>query len=58
MRDYGYLEHMGMGISRKIVLGIRIHNGTEPVVSRIKSGSPFGCVNKSHQSQIREQLHQ
>ncbi|MGO8786869.1 MAG: ATP-binding protein [Terriglobia bacterium] len=30
MRDYGYLEHMGMGIPRKIVLGMRAHNGTEP----------------------------
>jgi ATP-dependent DNA helicase RecG len=32
MRDYGYLEHMGMGVPRKIVLGMRIHNGTEPVL--------------------------
>jgi ATP-dependent DNA helicase RecG len=30
MRDYGYLEHMGMGIPRKIILGMRAHNGTEP----------------------------
>ncbi len=30
MRDYRYLEHMGMGIPRKIVLGMRQHNGTEP----------------------------
>jgi ATP-dependent DNA helicase RecG len=30
MRDYGYLEHMGMGIPRKIVKGMRDHNGTEP----------------------------
>jgi ATP-dependent DNA helicase RecG len=30
MRDYGYLEHMGMGIPRKIVQGMRAHNGTEP----------------------------
>jgi len=32
MRDYGYLEHMGMGVPRKIVLGMRAHNGTEPVL--------------------------
>jgi ATP-dependent DNA helicase RecG len=32
MRDYGYLEHMGMGIPRKIVLGMRTHNGTDPVL--------------------------
>lgn len=30
MRDYGYLEHMGMGIPRKIILGMKAHNSTEP----------------------------
>jgi ATP-dependent DNA helicase RecG len=30
MRDYGYLEHMGMGIPRKIVKGMLAHNGTMP----------------------------
>ena len=30
MRDYGYLEHMGMGIPRKIILGMKAHNGTAP----------------------------
>ena len=30
MRDYRYLEHMGMGIPRKIVKGMKEHNGTEP----------------------------
>lgn len=30
MRDYGYLEHMGMGIPRKIVPSMRDHNGTDP----------------------------
>ena len=30
MRDYKYLEHSGMGVSRKIVKGMREHNGTEP----------------------------
>lgn len=30
MRDYGYLEHLGMGVARKIVRGMRDHNGTEP----------------------------
>ncbi len=30
MRDYGYLEHMGMGVPRKIVRGMREHNGTDP----------------------------
>ncbi len=30
MRDYRYLEHMGMGIPFKIIRGMRAHNGTEP----------------------------
>ncbi len=30
MRDYGYLEHMGMGVPRKIVKGMQKHNGTYP----------------------------
>lgn len=30
MRDYGYLEHMGMGIPRMIIQGMKNHNGTEP----------------------------
>ena len=30
MRDYGYLEHMGMGIPRKIVRGMKEHNDTDP----------------------------
>ena len=30
MRDYRYLEHMGMGIPRKIVKGMKEHNGSEP----------------------------
>ena len=30
MRDYGYLEHVGMGVPRKIVRGMQEHNGTDP----------------------------
>ena len=30
MHDDGYLEHMGMGIPRKVIAGMRRHNGTEP----------------------------
>jgi ATP-dependent DNA helicase RecG len=30
MRDYGYLEHMGMGVPRKMVRGMMGHNGTVP----------------------------
>jgi ATP-dependent DNA helicase RecG len=29
MRDYGYLEHMGMGVPRKILKSMREQNGTE-----------------------------
>lgn len=32
MRDYRYLEHMGMGIPRKIISGMKAHNGTEPTL--------------------------
>ncbi len=39
MYDYGYLEHMGMGIPRKIVAGMRKHNGTEPEL--IEEGERF-----------------
>ncbi len=30
MRDYGYLEHMGLGIPRKLVRGMREFNGSHP----------------------------
>ncbi|HWY60487.1 MAG TPA: ATP-binding protein [Rhizomicrobium sp.] len=30
MRDYGYLEHMGMGVPRKMVAGMKKHNNTDP----------------------------
>jgi ATP-dependent DNA helicase RecG len=30
MKDYSYLEHMGMGVPRKIVRGMKEHNGTDP----------------------------
>jgi ATP-dependent DNA helicase RecG len=33
MRDCGYLEHMGMGIPRKIVAGMKAFNGTQPVLN-------------------------
>ena len=39
MRDYGYLEHMGMGVPRKIVRGMLEHNGTEPDL--IEDGERF-----------------
>ncbi len=39
MRDYGYLEHMSMGVSRKIVRGMREHNGTEPEL--VEDGERF-----------------
>ncbi|QTA79209.1 ATP-dependent DNA helicase RecG C-terminal domain-containing protein [Desulfonema limicola] len=30
MKDYGYVEHMGMGVRNKIIAGMKKHNGTEP----------------------------
>jgi ATP-dependent DNA helicase RecG len=30
MRDYGYLEHMGMGVPLKIIAGMQRHNHTTP----------------------------
>lgn len=39
MRDYRYLEHMGMGIPRKIVRSMREHNGTDPDL--IEEGETF-----------------
>ena len=39
MWDYGYLEHMGMGVPRKIVKGMRESNGTEPDL--IEDGEMF-----------------
>ena len=32
MGDYLYLEHMGMGVPRKIILGMKTHNGTVPAL--------------------------
>jgi len=32
MRDYRYLEHMGMGVPRKIISGMKAHNGKEPAL--------------------------
>lgn len=39
MRDYGYLEHMGMGVPRKIVSLMRERNGTEAEL--IEDGERF-----------------
>lgn len=39
MRDFGYLEHMGMGVPRKIVKGMLEHNGTEPDL--VEDGETF-----------------
>ncbi|MGF1456248.1 MAG: hypothetical protein ACFB6R_12845 [Alphaproteobacteria bacterium] len=30
MRDYGYVDHIGLGVPRKIIRGMMEHNGTEP----------------------------
>lgn len=39
MRDYRYLEHMGMGVPRKIIKGMKEHNGTDPEL--IENGERF-----------------
>lgn len=39
MKDYGYLEHMGMGIPRKIIKGMLEHNDTEPDL--VEDGEQF-----------------
>lgn len=39
MRDYKYLEHMGMGIPRKIIRGMQAHNGTTPEL--VEDGEQF-----------------
>lgn len=39
MRDYRYMEHMGMGVPRKIILGMRAHNGSEPML--VEDGENF-----------------
>lgn len=30
LRDYGYVEHLGMGVRTRIIESMRVHNGTEP----------------------------
>ena len=30
LRDYGYIEHYGMGVRNRIIESVRRHNGTEP----------------------------
>ena len=30
LRDYGYVEHLGMGVRNRIIRSMRAHNGTEP----------------------------
>lgn len=30
LRDYGYVEHLGMGVRSRIIESMRAHNGTEP----------------------------
>ncbi len=30
LRDYGYIEHYGMGVRNRIIGSMRAHNGTEP----------------------------
>ena len=37
LRDYGYVEHRGMGVRTRIIAGMQAHNGTEPDLIEEKS---------------------
>ena len=39
LRDYGYVEHRGLGVPHRIVKAMRVHNGTEPDL--IENGDRF-----------------
>ena len=39
IRDYGYMEQLGMGVRRKIVQGMRDHNQSDPDL--IEDGERF-----------------
>lgn len=41
MRDYQYLEHMGMGVPLVIVRGMAEHNGTSPELMEDREGERF-----------------
>ena len=30
LRDYGYVEHLGMGVRNRIIKSMYSHNGTKP----------------------------
>ena len=30
LRDYGYVEHRGMGVRTRIIAGMQAHNGSQP----------------------------
>ena len=39
MRDYGYVENIGLGVPRKIIKGMRQHNSTDPDL--LEAGEQF-----------------
>lgn len=41
MRDYRYLEHVGMGVPRKIIKGMKEHNDTVPDLIEDRDGERF-----------------
>lgn len=56
MRDYGYLEHMGMGVPRKIIKCMLEHNGTIPDL--VEEGEQFTVrLWKSEPSPAATQTH-
>ena len=52
MRDYGYLEHMGMGVPRKMVLGMKSHNGTDPELIEGEENFTVRLLAGTHESDI------
>ncbi len=50
MGDYGYLEHLGMGVPRKIIKGMLAHNGTSPEL--IEDGESFRVVLRAGQPAV------
>jgi hypothetical protein len=43
LRDYRYIEATGLGVPRKIIEGMRAHNGTEPDLTRRRVASWCAC---------------
>jgi predicted HTH transcriptional regulator len=56
LRDYRYIEATGLGVPRKIIEGMRAHNGTEPDL--IEEESRFLVRLWKHQAGVLEAGHE